>query len=82
MFPLRDSQFEGKPVKIPYNYAWLLEEEYGRSSLTNTEFQGFADLNYSSERSLTTRQAHLRCDTSRMGARKVGMTYNFHSIST
>lgn len=44
MFPLRDSQFEGKPVKIPYNYAWLLEEEYGRASLTNTVYEGFVDL--------------------------------------
>ena len=41
LFPLRDSQFEEKPVKIPYNYAWLLEEEYGRTSLTNTEFEGY-----------------------------------------
>lgn len=40
LFPLRDSQFETKPVKIPYNYAWLLEEEYGRNSLTNTRFEG------------------------------------------
>ncbi|MCJ1271697.1 hypothetical protein MMC22_011602 [Lobaria immixta] len=40
IFPLRDSVFENKPVKIPYNYAWLLEEEYGKASLTKTAFQG------------------------------------------
>ena len=38
LFPLRDSLFEGKPVKIPYNYAELLEEEYGKGSLTNIQF--------------------------------------------
>ena len=32
--------FENQPVKIPYNYAWLLEEEYGKASLTRTTFQG------------------------------------------
>ncbi|KAG6991260.1 switch 2 [Physcia stellaris] len=39
IFPLRDSIFEGQPVKIPYNYAELLEEEYGKNSLTNTKFE-------------------------------------------
>lgn len=41
LFPLRDSLFEGKPVKIPYNYAELLEEEYGKSSLTNIQFEQY-----------------------------------------
>ncbi len=38
IFPLRDSIFEDQPVKIPYNYAELLQEEYGRVSLTRTRF--------------------------------------------
>ena len=41
LFPLRDSLFEGKPVKIPYNYAELLEEEYGKKSLTNIHFEQY-----------------------------------------
>lgn len=40
LFPLRDSVFEERPVKIPYNYAELLQEEYGRISLTRTRFAG------------------------------------------
>ncbi len=40
VFPLRDSIFEDRPVKIPYNYAWLLEEEYGRAALVRTKHQG------------------------------------------
>ncbi|KAL8695074.1 MAG: hypothetical protein Q9218_000352 [Villophora microphyllina] len=40
LFPLRDSVFEDRPVKIPYNYAELLQEEYGRVSLTRTRFAG------------------------------------------
>ncbi|KAG8533741.1 uncharacterized protein KY384_001482 [Bacidia gigantensis] len=38
LFPLRDSLFEGLPVKIPYNYAKLLRDEYGNSALTKTEY--------------------------------------------
>lgn len=38
IFPLRDSYFEGVPVKIPYAYADLLIDEYGARSLSNTEF--------------------------------------------
>ncbi|KAJ6123197.1 hypothetical protein N7512_005662 [Penicillium capsulatum] len=38
IFPLRDSYFEGMPVKIPYAYADLLVEEHGARSLSNTEF--------------------------------------------
>lgn len=41
IFPLRSSEFEGVPVKIPYAYAPLLEEEYGADSLTNTLYQGY-----------------------------------------
>lgn len=40
IFPLRGSYFEGVPVKIPYAYAELLQEEYGPWSLTRTTFRG------------------------------------------
>ena len=33
--------FEDTPVKIPYDYAWLLEEEYQKESLTKTTFERF-----------------------------------------
>jgi phosphorylcholine metabolism protein LicD len=39
IFPLRESSFEGTPVKIPYAYAALLEEEYGKRALTNKNFE-------------------------------------------
>lgn len=41
IFPLRASVFEGMPVKVPNAYASLLEEEYGRSSLTQVDFLGY-----------------------------------------
>lgn len=41
IFPLRDSYFEDVPVKVPYAYTWLLEEEYGSKSLTNKNFAGY-----------------------------------------
>lgn len=41
IFPLRDSYFEGVPVKIPYAYIELLEDEYSPRSLTNTRFHGY-----------------------------------------
>jgi hypothetical protein len=41
IFPLRDSYFEDVPVKIPYSYTLLLEEEYGPRALTNKNFQGY-----------------------------------------
>lgn len=40
IFPLRQSYFEDVPVKIPYAYTELLEEEYGPRSLTKTTFKG------------------------------------------
>lgn len=40
LFPLRDGWFEGVPVKIPYEYEYLLEEEYGAKSMAKTEFEG------------------------------------------
>jgi phosphorylcholine metabolism protein LicD len=39
IFPLRESNFEGTPVKIPYAYAELLEEEYGPKCLTQKHFE-------------------------------------------
>lgn len=39
IFPLRESSFENTPVKIPYAYAELLEEEYGSNALTQTSFE-------------------------------------------
>ncbi|MCJ1476226.1 hypothetical protein MMC13_004892 [Lambiella insularis] len=47
LFPLRESVFEDTPVKIPFQYAWLLEEEYTKASLTRTEFERYGI--YSSE---------------------------------
>lgn len=41
IFPLRISTFEGVPAMIPYAYSELLEEEYGRSSLTQASFEGY-----------------------------------------
>ncbi|RMZ78316.1 hypothetical protein DV737_g3935, partial [Chaetothyriales sp. CBS 132003] len=40
LFPLRDGFFEGFHVKIPFDYEWLLVEEYGQKSLTLTTFEG------------------------------------------
>ncbi|KAI9839759.1 MAG: hypothetical protein M1838_004261 [Thelocarpon superellum] len=39
IFPLRDSTFEGKPVKVPYAYTELLKTEYGSRALTLTSFE-------------------------------------------
>lgn len=36
---MRESVFEDTPVKIPYDYTWLLEEEYSKESLTRTTFE-------------------------------------------
>jgi hypothetical protein len=38
IFPLRESDFEDAPVKVPYAYSELLEAEYGPKSLTNKNF--------------------------------------------
>lgn len=40
LFPLRDGYFEGIRVKIPFDYEYLLEEEYGAKSMSKTEFEG------------------------------------------
>ena len=39
IFPLRESVFEGTPVKIPYAYSDLLIEEYGQRALTNQDHE-------------------------------------------
>ncbi|EIT82700.1 hypothetical protein Ao3042_00136 [Aspergillus oryzae 3.042] len=39
IFPLRNSHFEDFPVKIPFEYVKLLEDEYGSKALTATDFQ-------------------------------------------
>ena len=39
IFPLRESDFEGTPVKIPYAYSELLEEEYGAKALTQKQWE-------------------------------------------
>ncbi|KAI9699243.1 MAG: hypothetical protein M1820_007215 [Bogoriella megaspora] len=39
IYPLRESVFEGVPVKIPYAYSSLLVEEYGPGALTDTSFE-------------------------------------------
>ena len=41
LFPLRESLFEGMPVKVPYNYVELLQREYGRKALTTLEHSGY-----------------------------------------
>lgn len=38
IFPLRDSSFEGFPVKVPFAYTQLLIEEYGTQALTAVSF--------------------------------------------
>lgn len=38
IFPLRDTVFEDTPVKIPFEYANLLESEYGKKSMTNKDY--------------------------------------------
>ena len=46
IFPLRDSFFEGFHVKIPFDYSWLLEEEYGRQALTLTTYEKYVFQSY------------------------------------
>ncbi|KAH7244833.1 LicD family-domain-containing protein [Fusarium solani] len=38
VFPLLDTTFEGLPAKIPYQYKEILASEYGKASLSKTEF--------------------------------------------
>ncbi|KAL1969358.1 hypothetical protein VTN77DRAFT_9551 [Rasamsonia byssochlamydoides] len=39
LYPLRESVYEGVPVKIPYKYQKILVEEYSSGALTRTKFQ-------------------------------------------
>jgi hypothetical protein len=39
LYPLRESIYEGVPVKIPYKYQKILREEYSYQALTRTQFQ-------------------------------------------
>ncbi|KAL1997277.1 hypothetical protein VTN49DRAFT_7309 [Thermomyces lanuginosus] len=41
LFPLRDSLFEGVPVKIPFAFVKLLTDEYGKNSITGTRYNGY-----------------------------------------
>ncbi|CAK7202573.1 mannosyltransferase [Sporothrix eucalyptigena] len=38
LFPLRDTMFEGAPVKIPYRFRDILEAEYTASALVRTDY--------------------------------------------
>lgn len=38
IYPLRETEFEGAPAKVPFAYAELLVEEYGDKALTQTNF--------------------------------------------
>ncbi|KFG80563.1 putative mannosylphosphorylation protein (Mnn4) [Metarhizium anisopliae] len=40
LHPLRDTTFEGEPVKIPYRYKTMLAERYGEEALKKTHYNG------------------------------------------
>ncbi|KAJ4307180.1 mannosyltransferase [Collariella sp. IMI 366227] len=40
LYPLRESEFEGVPALVPYEYEKVLVEEYGEKSLVVTEWDG------------------------------------------
>lgn len=40
IFPLRITDFEGSPAKVPYAYGEILVEEYGQKALTDIYFEG------------------------------------------
>ncbi len=42
LFPLRDTTFEGMPVKVPFAYTEIIKEEYGEMALTQTNFEHHA----------------------------------------
>lgn len=44
MFPLLDTTFEGLPAKIPYRYKEILASEYGKASLSKTEFHEYVSI--------------------------------------
>jgi len=39
IYPLRETEFEGAPAKVPFAYSELLVEEYGASALQNTNYE-------------------------------------------
>lgn len=39
LYPLRDTTFEGVPVKIPFRYRDMLVSEYGEKALTQTKYR-------------------------------------------
>jgi hypothetical protein len=39
IFPLRESTFEGAPVKVPFAYVSVLIEEYGPTSVSKKRFK-------------------------------------------
>ena len=40
LYPMRETEYEGVPATVPYNFDRILTEEYGLSSLVVTEWQG------------------------------------------
>lgn len=44
VFPLLDTTFEGLPAKIPYRYKEILASEYGKASLSKTEFHEYVSI--------------------------------------
>lgn len=40
LYPMRETEFEGVPALVPYEFDALLVEEYGKKSLVKTTFQG------------------------------------------
>lgn len=40
LYPMRETEFEGVPATIPYDFDRILREEYGRKSMLVTDWQG------------------------------------------
>ncbi|KAK3315351.1 LicD family-domain-containing protein [Apodospora peruviana] len=40
LYPMRETEYEGVPATVPYNFDRILTEEYGVSSLVTTEWKG------------------------------------------
>ena len=41
LYPMRESVFEGVPVKVPYSYNQILIQEYRQKALVYTEYEGW-----------------------------------------
>ena len=39
LYPLKETEYEGVPAKVPYNYNEILIEEYGQMALVATQFE-------------------------------------------